>query len=136
MSEEISNASTVVPWTLLTSTILSGFLGFGMLIAILFCLGDLDGALSSPTGFGFVEVFLQATGSMPLTEAILVFVITLFTCASVSCLAASSRMIWSFARDHGLPVWQILSQVSPRSSSSIVHPDLSPRMSAHTKGKT
>lgn len=45
------------------SVIINGFLGLGMLIAVLFCLGNLDDALSTPTGFPFIEIFRQATNS-------------------------------------------------------------------------
>lgn len=45
------------------SVIINGFLGLGMLIAVLFCLGNLDNALGTPTGFPFIEIFTQATNS-------------------------------------------------------------------------
>lgn len=45
------------------SVIINGCLGLGMLIAVLFCLGNLDDALSTPTGFPFIEIFRQATNS-------------------------------------------------------------------------
>lgn len=45
------------------SVIINGFLGLGMLIAVLFCLGNLEDALSTPTGFPFIEIFRQATNS-------------------------------------------------------------------------
>lgn len=45
------------------SVIINGFLGLGMLIAVLFCLGNLEDALSTPTGFPFIEIFSQATNS-------------------------------------------------------------------------
>ena len=51
MSEEIKNASTVVPHALVASIALNGIMGFAMLIAILFCIGDIDNALSTATGF-------------------------------------------------------------------------------------
>lgn len=45
------------------SVIINGLLGLGMLIAVLFCLGNLEDALSTPTGFPFIEIFRQATNS-------------------------------------------------------------------------
>ena len=48
---------------MITSVVLNGLLGFGMLIAVLFCLGDVKLALDSPTGFPFMQVFLTATGT-------------------------------------------------------------------------
>lgn len=48
---------------MIASVVVNGCLGVGMLIAILFCLGDLDSALATPTGFPFIEIFTQATFS-------------------------------------------------------------------------
>ena len=45
------------------SVILNGVLGFSMLLALLFCLGDLTDALATTTGYPFIEIFYQATGS-------------------------------------------------------------------------
>lgn len=112
MSEEIQNASTIVPYSLLASITLNGFLGFGMLLAVLFCLGDLQAALDSPTGYPFMEIFLQATHSAAGSSVMITIVTVLQICATIACLAGSSRMTWSFARDHGLPGWRILSKVS------------------------
>ena len=86
-------------------------MGLGMLLAILFCLGDSHAALSSPTGFPFIEIYLQATNSTAGTAAIIVVMILTLMCGVISCLTAASRMVWSFARDHGLPGWRILHQV-------------------------
>ena len=112
MSEEIRNASTIVPYSLLTSLMLNGVLGFGMLLAVLFCLGDLQAAIKSPTDYPFMEIFLQATHSAPGSTVMIIIVTILQICATIACLAGSSRQTWAFARDHGLPGWRILSRVS------------------------
>jgi choline transport protein len=62
-AEEIQTAPTVVPRSMITSVLLNGTLGFAMVIAALFCLGDAEAALESETGFPFMEVFLNATGT-------------------------------------------------------------------------
>ena len=111
MSEEIRNASTIVPYSLLTSIMLNGILGFGMLIAVLFFLGDISAALGTPTGYPFMEIFMQATNSTAGSTAMITIVTVLQICATIACLAGSSRMTWSFARDHGLPGWRVLSKV-------------------------
>lgn len=94
------------------SVLLNGSMGFAMIIAILFCLGDLDAALSTDTGYPFIEIFLQATRSVKGTAAMVSVVTILSTCATVGGLASTSRMLWSFARDHGVPGWRIISRVS------------------------
>jgi choline transport protein len=81
MSEEIRNSSRVVPWAMMgtsmrtsntivhswympASILINGLMGFSMLIAILYCLGDIDAALTTPTGYPFIEIFTQASRSV------------------------------------------------------------------------
>lgn len=59
MSEEVKNASRIVPGAMIFSLLVNGALGFAMLLAILFCLGDADIVLASTTGFPFMAVFQQ-----------------------------------------------------------------------------
>jgi choline transport protein len=113
MCEEIKNASTVVPQTMLASLAINGMLAFGMLLAVLFCMGDITAAVQSPTGYPFIEIFTQATASRAGATAMTSIVTALAFCAIIAALAGSSRMTWSFARDRGLPGWRYLSKVSP-----------------------
>ena len=111
MSEEIENPSVSVPRSIITSILINGCLGFGILMATLFGIGNLDDVLTSPTGFPFMEIFLQATRSTAGTTALASLVIALAICATIGLIATSSRMTWSFARDRGLPFSRILSKV-------------------------
>lgn len=107
------------------SVVINGLLGLGMLIGVLFCLGNLDDALSTPTGFPFIEIFRQATNSTSggtvmvstprslrwksisptaLThqpQASLIVSAVIF--AATGFLTTASRMTWAFARERGLP---------------------------------
>ena len=47
MSEEIQNAALNVPRAIFASVLINGALGFAMILALLFCLGDIQGALVS-----------------------------------------------------------------------------------------
>lgn len=47
MSEEIENAAVNVPRAIVTTMILNGATGFAMVIAVLFCLGDIDSVIVS-----------------------------------------------------------------------------------------
>jgi amino acid transporter len=62
-AEEIENASTVIPTSMLASVLLNGILGFSMVIALLFCLGDITKALGTETHYPYIEVYRQATNS-------------------------------------------------------------------------
>ena len=51
MSEEIENAALNIPRAILTTMLLNGTLGFAMLLAVLFCLGDPESVLVRPCHF-------------------------------------------------------------------------------------
>jgi choline transport protein len=110
MSEEIQNASIIVPRAMIFSIGLNGLMGIGMLIAALFCLGDVDTILSAP--FAFMAIFQQAVRSVGGATAMSAVVTVLMICALISFVATGSRMTWSFARDRGLPGWYYLSKAS------------------------
>lgn len=48
-AEEIEDATIIIPRSMIASVLLNGSLGFAMLIAILFCLGNVNDALTTPT---------------------------------------------------------------------------------------
>lgn len=112
MSEEIQDASVVVPRAIMVSVLINGSLAFGMVIVTLFSLNDVDGALNTPTGFPFLEILLQSTGSVAGTTILASILAVMQYCADVGLLASASRMCWSFARDRGLPGWNFLQHVS------------------------
>lgn len=114
MSEEIANAAMDVPRSIVCSIIINGSLGFGMLIAVIFCMGNPDDALAAQTtiGFPFIEIFLQATGSVGGSTGMAAILVALAFSTTIGFLATASRMIWSFARDKGLPFSSTLSKVS------------------------
>ncbi|KAL8662431.1 MAG: hypothetical protein Q9202_004752 [Teloschistes flavicans] len=116
MAEEIQDASTVVPKTMVATTILNGVLGFAALIAILFCAGDIEAAEKSPTGYPFMEIFLQATHSPGGATAMSCVILALVYLATIGLIATASRMTWAFARDNGLPGSYWLAKVEPRSA--------------------
>lgn len=84
-----------------------------MIIAMLFCLGDMEKAQDSPTDYPFMEVFAAATGSTSGAAVMISIIIIMQLCADVGLLAAASRMLWSFARDRGLPGGVYIARVRP-----------------------
>ncbi|KAF2400463.1 amino acid transporter [Trichodelitschia bisporula] len=112
MSEEIRDASKIVPRSMIATAALNGTLGFVMVITYSFTILDVDEALSSPTGllgFPFIHIFWKATGSKGGTTAMVVIIVALLTSAAISILATASRQSFAFARDDGLPfphVWR------------------------------
>ncbi|TVY16639.1 putative amino-acid permease [Lachnellula arida] len=118
MSEEITNATVNVPRAMIFSITLNGLLGWGMLIATLFCLGDATTILEAP--YPFMAIFEQAVGSVGGATAMAAIITVLTICALISFVASASRMTWSFARDRGLPGWRYLSMVNKKSSIPLI----------------
>ncbi|KAI1457798.1 putative GABA permease [Annulohypoxylon moriforme] len=121
MAEEIKNASTVVPRAIVISIGLNGILGFAMMIAYLFCLGDLEAVLESQEtlGYPFLFVFQTGTNSTPGAAVMGLIIVVLGICSTVGALASSSRMLWSFARDQGVPLWRTFVKLQRHTSIPI-----------------
>lgn len=103
MSEEVENPSVNVPRSIIASVLINGFMGFGILMATLFGIGNLNAVLDTPTGYPFIEIFMQATQSISGTTIMASIIVVESVGATIGFVATSSRMIWSFSRDHGLP---------------------------------
>lgn len=91
--------------------LLNGALGFAIVIAFLFCIGNVEDALDSATGYDFIEVFWNATKSHAGTTVMAALPTALVICASFGFLASASRLTWAFARDKGLPFSDFLAHV-------------------------
>lgn len=63
LSEEVKDAATTIPKVIFLSIIINGSLAFGILIALLFAIGNIKQALYTPTLFPIIEIFRQASGS-------------------------------------------------------------------------
>ncbi|KAE8423764.1 amino acid/polyamine transporter I [Aspergillus pseudocaelatus] len=114
LSEEITNATIAVPLSLMLTVLINGTLGFSMLIALLFCVEDIKGALEARVPF--LTIFHQATGSVAGTAAAGSIIVAMGSCSSAGMLASTSRQFWSFARDRGIPGWRIWTEVTPRTA--------------------
>ena len=114
MAEEIHDANFVIPWCMLSTTLLNGILGFAMLIVVLFVTVDIEGVLESSTGalgFPFMQVFYDATGSLSGASTMICIIIIMDIAAAIAFLATSSRIVFAFGRDKGLPFWRTMSTV-------------------------
>ncbi|KAL8820047.1 MAG: hypothetical protein Q9223_001653 [Gallowayella weberi] len=119
MAEEIHGANVVIPWCMLSTTLLNGALGFAMVIVVLFVTVDIDAVLASPTGvlgFPFMQIFYDAAGSVRGASAMICIIIIMDICAAIAFLATSSRIVFAFGRDRGLPFWRTMSKVQSGSA--------------------
>jgi Amino acid permease len=112
MAEETKTAGRSVPMAMVWSYVLNGAVGFIMLITLLFSLPDIGAALdleTNPSGFVFLYIFQNASyhGSIPLVVMVLLVTLTGVTDSACS----TSRQIFAFARDGGLPFKRFLVKV-------------------------
>lgn len=113
MAFEVENPERVIP-TAILGTVAIGFLtSFSYVIALFFCIRDLDALFKSNTGAPILDVYYQALGST--AGAVVLGCLVLFT--SFGCVIAShtwqARLGWSFARNKGLPGSRYWAQVNP-----------------------
>lgn len=95
-------------------------MGLATYIGLLFCIGNPEAILASNYTYPFVQVFQQATQNVAGTAIMTMSIVILQFGAVVAYIAAASRMLWAFARDHGMPGWQYWQKVSNVFSSDLV----------------
>ncbi|KAI0866740.1 putative GABA permease [Xylaria cubensis] len=116
MAEEIHNPAIVLPWSLLVTLLVNGILGFGTIIALLYCLGDIDTALAEDAHYPFMPILRNALGSTAGAAVLSSLVAVMTFTAATGALASTSRIYWAFARDRAIPGWRILRKTSTRTS--------------------
>ena len=89
-----------------------GILAFAIMITILFCLGPLQDALDTPTGYPIIQVFYVATKSKAAATALMSLTIFSGLVSLFNGLASTTRLTWAFAKDNGLPFSNFFSYVS------------------------
>ncbi|KAK3049613.1 hypothetical protein LTR09_009034 [Extremus antarcticus] len=113
MSEEVQDASLTVPRVVMYAVASNAVMLLIVGITYIFCLGDLESVLNTPTYQPVIQVFYNATKSKAGTTVMVSVLIIIFVSACVGQVATASRQMWSFARDRGLPGSKYLERVAP-----------------------
>ncbi|EON66770.1 hypothetical protein W97_06018 [Coniosporium apollinis CBS 100218] len=113
MSEELRDASKTLPRAMVATALVNGALGFVMVVSFCMVLGSPEEILASPTGQPFIQVFYNVTQSYAGTSVMTAILIVMATFGTVTNVATSSRQVWAFARDRGLPFSPFLAHVRP-----------------------
>lgn len=112
MSEETRDASRTLPNAIMGSVILNVTLVFIMCITICFTLENPAAAAKSITGYPFITMFLDTTGSLAAANTLTAIPTIMLAGCAFSEVAASSRQLWSFARDKVFTVLCIIATSS------------------------
>lgn len=111
-SEETVNAARTVPKSIVQAVIVSGLSGWVMLCAVVLAMPNI--AEAAAKGSGALAWTMSQVLPAPLPLLFYVgMVIAQYLCG-LATLTSASRMVFSFARDGGLPISEKLKQVSPR----------------------
>ncbi|KAK0622073.1 amino acid/polyamine transporter I [Bombardia bombarda] len=114
MSEELRNASKTLPRAMIATMLVNGSMGLVMIVTFCMMVGDVEEVLATPTGQPFIQVFYNAVqnkaGATVMTSIILVITV----CGVINNIATSSRQLWAFARDKGVPFSAWFEVVNPK----------------------
>lgn len=113
MSEELRDAARVLPKAMILTTIFNGAMGWIILITFCMVLGNLDEAISTPTGQPYIAVFYNVTQSYVGASVLSALVIVMAMFCNLSITATASRQLFAFARDQGVPFASFFAYVPP-----------------------
>ena len=113
LSNEMKDAPRKVPQSMVISVLVNALLAFAFVLILLFFMGDPTTALTTPTGYPVIEIYLQATGSITGATVLTCFIIVPAAVCQFSIFASVTRLVWAFARDKGLPFSSFFSVVRP-----------------------
>ncbi len=109
-AEETRNAASTVPKGIISSVAYSAIFGYVMICTFVLVMPDVTTGVKQ--GFGFFDALL---GTLPPALKVVlglgIFAVN-FLCG-LACLTSTSRMMYAFARDGGLPASGLLRTVSP-----------------------
>ncbi|NQF15454.1 amino acid permease [Brevibacillus sp. HB1.3] len=113
LSEETINAKKTVPRAMILSVLLSGVIGFLLLIVISVAITDLPTVLGAANPIPYI---LQASlGSAVSSFFLVLCLISIFACGLII-MASASRLIYALSRDNVFFASSIFKKVSPQTS--------------------
>jgi amino acid transporter len=111
-SEETVKATENVPKGILRSVCLSGLFGWVMVCAFVLALPSMPDGIKQGANifYWLMDQVIPVWAKVPLEVGL---VVSNYLCG-LACVTSTSRMIYAFARDGGLPASKILRKVSPK----------------------
>lgn len=116
VAEETKEASSQVPKSMRNALLIGGLTSFVLVAALLLATPKDAAGYAKATSFagGIPYILSNAIHSTFLRDILLLAVIFAFFSCGSSILGASSRMLFSYARDGATPAYRTVSKVSPR----------------------
>ena len=113
MSEELRDASAVLPKAMILTTLINGAMGWLIIIAFCMVMGNLDTVIDTPTYQPYIQVFYDVTQNHAGASVLSALVIIMAMFCNLSITATASRQLFAFARDGGVPCARWFAYVPP-----------------------
>ena len=96
---------------MVATAVINYIMAFVMTVTIMSTLGDVESILTTTTGQPYIQVVLNATQSRVGTSIMTALVAVILVFSAVNLVTTSSRQLFAFARDKGLPFSSFLAYV-------------------------
>ncbi|GAA6061213.1 hypothetical protein JCM10212_001534 [Sporobolomyces blumeae] len=113
LCEEALDPGRLAPIAILGGVVIVGIVGFVYIITLLFCIGDIDRVLSTPTFIPVLQIFQDSFGLRGATAAF-GFNLLILGLACVGIVCATSRAVFAMSRDGGFPLGVVFKRVNHR----------------------
>ncbi|PQE09309.1 GABA permease protein [Rutstroemia sp. NJR-2017a BVV2] len=120
MTEELKDASKEAPRAMVLSVYIGAITGFIFLIAVCFCVGDIDEVANTATLVPLIQIYFDSTNSNVGTCFLASMIVIINVGSANALLAEGSRSLYAFARDRGLPFSSQISKVSSKHKVPVV----------------
>lgn len=123
VSEETVDPRRRAPWGMLMAVVVSGVVGYLLLVALTLAIRDISGVLNAKDASGndvpaVIAILSTALGERAGSLFSALAAMAMWFCG-LSAVTWSSRVIWAFARDEGLPLSVVWKQVSHKHSTPV-----------------
>ena len=119
IAEESLSPATDIPKAILGTVAIGFITSFTYSIAMFFSIKNLDEILSSNTGVPILDIYYQATNSKAAAVGLEFLILLTSLGCSIGCSTWASRIIYSFARDNGLPLSKVWAKVDSRTGNVV-----------------
>lgn len=114
MAEEVPRPERNIPFAIIGTVAIGFVTSFIYSICMFFSISDLDRLVKTATGTPILELYYQATRSVPAASFLEFLICLTGLGCQIACHTWQARLCWSFARDRGLPGSRYWSKVHPK----------------------
>jgi amino acid transporter len=123
VSEETVDPRRRAPWGMVMAVAVSGIVGYLLLFALTISIQDIEVVLNAKDASGadvpaVLTILVTALGEQAGTLFSALAAMAMWFCG-LSAVTWSSRVIWAFARDAGLPLSKVWRHISPKHSTPV-----------------